>query len=133
MRGAVFLGFSLGGSAGGSFLEAVGEMREVRRGSGGAATGAAGGVFIGTSGLVEVPRETSGDSEASFGGVSIVGQIGDGGRSCEMRSMRGVAFGLERREASGLDMERGAVGGVAVTELGLLGAGGSCLEREELS
>jgi hypothetical protein len=82
----------------------------------------AGGAAEGTSGDVEVPRETRGDSELSLGGVSMVGAIGEGGRSWDIRSMSGVVLGLERREASGLDIERGAVGGVAVAELGLLGA-----------
>jgi hypothetical protein len=69
-----------------------------------------GGSLTGMSGLVQVPRDTRGESEGSFGGVSIVGAIGDGGCSWEIRSMRGVDFGLERREASGLDMDLGAVG-----------------------
>ena len=118
--GAVFL--EVGSADGGSFLEVVGEIREVRRGAVGAATGAAGGNFVGTSGLVTVPRDTRGDSGLSLGGVSMAGAIGEGGRSWDIRSIRGVIFGLERREARGLDMERGAVGGVAVAEIGLLGA-----------
>ena len=118
--GAVFL--EVGSADGGSFLEVVGEIREVRRGAVGAATGAAGGNFVATSGLVTEPRETKGDSGLSLGGVSMVGAIGEGGRSWDIRSIRGVIFGLERREARGLDMERGAVGGVAVAEIGLLGA-----------
>jgi hypothetical protein len=112
--GAVFLGFSLGGSAGGgTFLVVVGEMvRGVRHGS-----GAGGGTAEGTSGLVTVPRDTRGDSGLSLGGVSIAGVIGEGGCSWEIQSIRGVVLGLERREASGLDIDRGAVGGVAVTVL----------------
>ena len=58
-----------------------------------------------TSGLVEVPRETRGDSRLSFGGVSIVGAIGEGGWSWEIWSMRGVGLGLESQDASGLDIE----------------------------
>jgi hypothetical protein len=69
-----------------------------------------GGSLAGTSGLVEDPRDTKGESEGFFGGESIVGAMGDGGCSWEIRSISGVVLGLERREASGFDMDLGAVG-----------------------
>ena len=71
-----------------------------------------------TSGLVEVPRDTRGDSELSFGGVSITGAIGEGGRSWEIQLMRGVGLGLEIQDMSGLDIEWGAVGVVNFTGVG---------------
>ena len=60
---------------------------------------------IATLGLVVVPKETKGDSELSLGRVLITGAIGDRGWSWEMWSMSGVGLGLERQDASSLDME----------------------------
>ena len=138
--GDVFFAVSLVDAAfGAGFLAIVGEMtRVVRRGSLGAEV--VGAVFGGggertgwstafrlpkelegttaISGLVDVPRETRGDSDLSLGGVSITGAIGEGGWSCEIRSISGVGLGLESRDARVFDMERGAVGVVDLAGVG---------------
>ena len=62
------------------------------------------------SGLVDIPKETRGDSRLSFGRVSIMGAISEGGWSCEICSISGVGLGLESQDARVFDMERGAVG-----------------------
>ena len=129
--GEVFFAGSLVDAAfGAGFLTIVGEMtRVVRRGSVG--TEVVGAVFGGggeragwsaafrlpkeldgptaISGLVDVPNETRGDSDLSFGAVSIMGAIGEGGWSCEIRSISGVGLGLESRDVRVFDMERGVV------------------------
>jgi hypothetical protein len=69
-----------------------------------------GGSWAGTSGLVVVPSETRGESEGSLGGESMVGAMGEGGCWWDILSRRGVALGLERREARGFDIDLGAVG-----------------------
>ena len=115
--GEVFFAGSLVDAAfGGGFLTIVGETtRVVQRGSVGMEV--VGAVFGGggeraswsaafrlpkeleeataISGLVDVPKETRGDSRLSFGGVSIVGAIGEGGWSWEIRSISSVGLGLE--------------------------------------
>ena len=119
-----FIGSLVEVAFGGGFLTAVGETtRVVRRGSVGTEVVGAifgGGEWVGLSaafrlpragatailGLVEVPRDTRGDSELSCGGVLIMGAIGEGGRSWEIQSMRGVGLGLEIRDVSGLDSSR---------------------------
>ena len=47
-----------------------------------------------------------------------MGAIGEGGQSWEIRLVRGVGLGLEIRDTSGLDIERGVVGVVNFTGVG---------------
>ena len=138
--GEVFFAGSLVDAAfGAGFLAIVGEItRVVRRGSVGMEV--VGAIFGGggeragwsaafhlpkeleeptaISGLVEVPNETRGDSDLSFGAVSIMGAIGEGGWSCKIHLISHVGLGLESRDARVFDMERGAVGVVDLAGVG---------------